>query len=452
MTCDVCQRAKRVNRKPVPLRHLPEAGLFDFLSLDTIGALPESPLGYKYALTVQDWFSGYPEIIPLKSLKAGEIADALYQVFTGTGVPLRIMSDLHASLMSEIMNKLTQVLRIKHLKSSSVHHQSILVERLHRTIGQTFRAYIGEQSGWCDLIPAVLYAYRATNAVKSTNFSPFYLAHGKEMRLAIDTSFLIDTELAPQVDEYARQLLPKVQLTERIVLANRRAAGERNKENYDRKTKNKEFQIGDMLLLSNEATKRGSCHKLEQVFSKDVYIVTQVCGNDNYKLRNMETGKVLKHVFHANRLKQYLPPTKLLDTEEERMSEGKQNVGHGEVGTHEMQRGEKGQNAEGQDEETRATTTRRRVHFADDSASSTTTGQAVGEKKAEKKKGDTGWFPIKQIISRKGFGPQLKFLVEFMNGEQRWTPARNVNLEAKNEFYGRMRDMGRTFRRKRKNY
>ena len=147
MTCDVCQRAKRVNRKPVPLRHLPEAGLFDFFSLDTIGPLPESLLGYKYALTVQDWFSGYPEIIPLKSLKAGEIADALYQVFTRTGVPLKIMSDLHASLISEIMNKLTQVLKIKHLRSSSVHHQSILVERLHRTIGQTFRAYIGEQNG-----------------------------------------------------------------------------------------------------------------------------------------------------------------------------------------------------------------------------------------------------------------------------------------------------------------
>ena len=203
-----------------------------------------------------------------------------------------------------------------------------------------------------------------------------------------------------------------------------------------------------MLLLSNEATKKGLCHKLEQVFSKDVYIVTQVCGIDNYKLRNMETGKVLKHVFHANRLKLYLPPTKLLDTEEEGMREGKQNVGHGEVGTHEMQRGEKGQNAEGQDEETRATTTRRRVHFADEAAPSTTTGQAVGKKKAEKEKGDTGWFPIKQIISRKGYGPQVKFLVEFRSGEMVLTPARNVNLEAKQEFYKRMGDMGRTFKRK----
>ena len=279
-------------------------------------------------------------------------------------MPLKIMSDLHASLISEIMNKLTQVLKIKHLRSSSVHHQSILVERLHRTIGQTFRAYIGEQNEWADLIPAVLYAYRATNAVKSTNFSPFYLAHGKEMRLAIDTSFLIDTELAPQVDEYARQLLPKVQLTERIVLANRREAGERNEGNYDRKSKEKEFQVGDMLLLSNEGTKKGLCHKLEQVFSKEVYVVTQVCVNDNYKLRNLETGKMLKHVYHANRLKQYLAPTKLLNTEEETGKEGpgERQKDEGVQGT---RRGERGGKAEERDGETGTGVTKRRVHFGD---------------------------------------------------------------------------------------
>ena len=83
---------------------------------------------------------------------------------------------------------------------------------------------------------------------------------------------------------------------------------------------------------------------------------------------------------------------------------------------------------------------------------STSTGEAAEKIETECGKGDTGWFPIKQIISRKGYGTQLKFLVEFMDGEKVWIPAKDVNLEAKTEFRKRMKDKGRVFRRKRKLY
>lgn len=58
-----------------------------------VGPLPESRRGYKYIITVTDYFSKWPEAAPLQDKTAVGVADFLFSLFCRQGWPERIISD-----------------------------------------------------------------------------------------------------------------------------------------------------------------------------------------------------------------------------------------------------------------------------------------------------------------------------------------------------------------------
>ena len=63
-----------------------------------------------------------------------------------------------------------------------------LTESNNTYILQALRAYCkGQQDEWPELLPGKMMAYRSTPATQSTQFSPFFMPYGKEMRLPINT-------------------------------------------------------------------------------------------------------------------------------------------------------------------------------------------------------------------------------------------------------------------------
>ena len=67
---------------PVPIK----PKVWYLVSLDLIGPLPESPEGYKYCLTIIDYFTKWPIMKPLLNKSAREVARALYEVYCDWGV------------------------------------------------------------------------------------------------------------------------------------------------------------------------------------------------------------------------------------------------------------------------------------------------------------------------------------------------------------------------------
>lgn len=49
--------------------------------MDLIGPLPTTPSGYKYVITLVDYFSKWPEAAPLKDKSAKGVAMFLYNLF-----------------------------------------------------------------------------------------------------------------------------------------------------------------------------------------------------------------------------------------------------------------------------------------------------------------------------------------------------------------------------------
>ena len=51
---------------------------FDHVHVDLVGPLPEAQ-GFKYLLTVIDWFTSWPEAIPIRDIEARTVARAYIQ-------------------------------------------------------------------------------------------------------------------------------------------------------------------------------------------------------------------------------------------------------------------------------------------------------------------------------------------------------------------------------------
>ncbi|CAC5391772.1 unnamed protein product [Mytilus coruscus] len=100
-TCEQCQTSnkKQKTTKPemTPIPVPPSTS--KKIAIDLIGPYndktgkPLSDAGYKYVLTVIDFFSNYTEAFPLYTKNASEIAENLYTLFCRHGVPLEMISD-----------------------------------------------------------------------------------------------------------------------------------------------------------------------------------------------------------------------------------------------------------------------------------------------------------------------------------------------------------------------
>ena len=68
-----------------------------------------------------DYATRYPEAIPLKSVTAVEVAEAMVDMISKLGVPEEILSDRGAQFMSEVMQEVSRMLSVKRLVSTSYH-------------------------------------------------------------------------------------------------------------------------------------------------------------------------------------------------------------------------------------------------------------------------------------------------------------------------------------------
>lgn len=85
---------------------------FSRLAMDMVGPLPPTPDGFRYILTIADYSTRYPEAIPLKTTTSADVAEALLQMFSRTGLPSEILTDRGANFCSQLMEEFHKMLHI----------------------------------------------------------------------------------------------------------------------------------------------------------------------------------------------------------------------------------------------------------------------------------------------------------------------------------------------------
>jgi hypothetical protein len=174
--CQHCKLRKSSHRviKP-PLQHYPPVTRpFQRAHMDCI-RLPETYFKYNYILVVKCALTQWVELIPLRTVTASEVAQALFDhVFCRHGSIETVVSDNGTEFVNQTMEHFHSLLRQHHLTTTPYNPQANgLVEGFNRTLTDILTGFVSaNQRNWPQFLPLVAHAYRTTVNV-ATGITPF---------------------------------------------------------------------------------------------------------------------------------------------------------------------------------------------------------------------------------------------------------------------------------------
>ena len=248
----------------------------------------------------------------MKSTDAETVAKELVKIFTRLGIPDELLTDQGSSFVSELLNQLSSLLRIRRIKTSPYHPQTDgLVERFNGTLKQMLRRFVSEAPGaWDELLQCLLFSYREVPQA-STGFSPFELLYGRHVRGPSDVLREAWTEEGCGSEDDKNVLSYITEEHDRLVemadLAqeNVEMAQQTQKKSYDRSARDRLFEPGDQDLLLLPTRPR----KLEAVWQGPFRVLRKL-GPVDYELE-LEGRRKKRRKVHVNILKKWFPPLTL---------------------------------------------------------------------------------------------------------------------------------------------
>ncbi|XP_055005269.1 uncharacterized protein K02A2.6-like [Boleophthalmus pectinirostris] len=183
-SCTVCQSCdKTAKASPAPLQpvEFPE-GPFQHVAVDIVGPFERGPQDCRFAITLVDYFSKWPEVAFTPNATTATVLTFLSAVFSREGNPCAITTDNGPQFTSCAFADFLKERGIKHIKTSVYHPQANgCVERFNRVLKDCIQGAQAVHKPWKPTVTAMLQNYRATPHA-TTNESPFKLLRGRPMR------------------------------------------------------------------------------------------------------------------------------------------------------------------------------------------------------------------------------------------------------------------------------
>ncbi|XP_065438320.1 uncharacterized protein LOC135981052 [Chrysemys picta bellii] len=306
-SCDPCQRVGKARDKgkaalrPLPIIEEP----FQKVAMDIVGPLSKTTRsGKKYILVVVDFATRYPEAVPLSSIEADTVADALLTIFSRVGFPKEVLTDQGSNFMSALLRCLWERCGVRHNWASAYHPQSNgLVERFNGTLKMMLKTFMNQHpQDWDKYLPHLLFAYREVPQ-ESTGFSPFELLYGRRVRGPLD---LMRDEwegnATPDGESVVEYVLTfRERLAELMGLARENLARAQRKQKvwYDRTARARAFATGDQVMVLIPVRK----NKLQAAWEGPFKVVKQL--NEVNYVVELSNRAHHHRVYHVNMMKPY---------------------------------------------------------------------------------------------------------------------------------------------------
>lgn len=305
-SCNTCQIVGKPNQTiPVaPLKPIPAfAEPFSHLLIDCVGPLPKTKTGHQYLFTIMCTATRYPEAIPLRTINADKISDALIAFCSRYGLPKTIQSDQGSNFTSKLFNQVLKKLGIQHATSTAYHPQSQgALERYHQTLKTMLRTYCFENTeDWDRGIPFALFATRET-VQESLGFSPFELVFGHSVRgpLKLLQETLLNSDEETGLVAYVEQFSNRIYHAFNHVKDNLLQAQKRMKGYYDVKARSRCFHPGDKVLMLTQL----SGQPLSAKYTGPYQVLDKI-SDVTYLVKTPDRRKT-QRLCHINMLKPYV--------------------------------------------------------------------------------------------------------------------------------------------------
>ena len=451
-SCTICQKSKiKYHAKTAPLQPLQVDDLFARYHMDILGPLPRTRDGYKYILLVVESLSRYPETIALKTQEASEVATALWtHIFSRYGAPLSLVSDRGQNFMSHLVTQLCNLFNVARVKTSSFRPQTnSACERYNSTILKCLRCYCDKQEEWIEYLPSIMAAYRATPSISSTQFSPFFVMHGREMRLPLDNELIAttSTEKHKDADEYVRQLLPKLEIMRKVAQESVKEHQEKYKQNYDKHSQVTDWQPGTRVLLFNPKVPPGKAQKLYRKWMGPYY-VTMKLSDTNYIIRECGTNKEIGHPVHVDRLKLYYDTRDEFESDPEQTTAKTVNSTMGnmtgdnqaqpetELAENKEAGNEQNSNTNGSNDNSKQTATRESdEHSESEETKHRENRQDTNQTAAQATEEDRPWFTARELLGIKTINGRRHYKVAWEDAEPTWECGDDISDFLIREFH-----------------
>ena len=263
--CAIVTGAGRQHRPP--LRPIPVQRPFQKVGVDIMD-LPCTERGNKHVVVFQDMLTKWPVVFPVPDQKAERLVRLLCEeIVPMFGVPEVLLSDRGANLLSHLMTDVCTLLGVEKLNTTSYHPECDgMVERFNRTL-KTMLCKQASQYGvqWDNHLAGLLWAYRNTPH-DSTGEKPSFLMFGWDCRSPTEAALLPVDEVVQftTVADYREELVCTLSSARQTALESIRKAQQRYKVQYDRKTDEYQYRIGEWVLIHFPSDETGRFRKLSR--------------------------------------------------------------------------------------------------------------------------------------------------------------------------------------------
>ncbi|KAJ1044166.1 hypothetical protein NDA10_000377 [Ustilago hordei] len=268
------------------------------ISLDFIEGLPPSK-NYDSILVIVDRLTKFAILAPThKTVTAKQTAVLLYgHMVRLFGYPDHMVSDRGRQFISGAWKAFAEQMGVKHSLSTAYHPQTDgQTERVNQVVEQYLRMYCNyEQNDWADLLDTAAFVYNNT-VHNSIGVSPFFACYGWNPKAHPDIPQRLGVN-DPGRFEYLMDGKERCKyLQEQIREAQRRTV-----DQYNRKHKDIEFKVGDMVYINRRNWKtRRPTPKLDTRFAGP-YPVQERVGRRAYRI-TLPANLRVHDVFHVSML------------------------------------------------------------------------------------------------------------------------------------------------------
>ena len=263
--CEICNKCKKSDRRgKCPMIEYQAGAPMERVHLDFLGPLPKTKYGNEFVLMMVDQFTKWVECIPLPTQTAEETARAaVNHFFSRFGFPFQIFSDQGRHFESKLFTELCKALHIHKARTTPYRPSSNgQVERYNRTLMDAVRCFIGKaQNQWDIYLQQIAGALRAS-VNRRTGFTANRLMLGREVNMPAHLMFPPAGEKCTNVGNYVDQLTTKLQQAHETARTKLKTSTKRMKRNYDLRLLERNYEVGDVVHILDEASVKGQCKKL----------------------------------------------------------------------------------------------------------------------------------------------------------------------------------------------